>query len=264
MAKMYDMDHEKRGIALVINISKYDRNQQVERVWSVEDVKNLKTTLDYLDFDLRLHQDLTAKEIRDEIQKIAKEDHTDSDCFLCVVMSHGNKDKIVASDNEEISFKEIMQPIKESCKSLENKPKMFFFQACRGDNEMENPRSRPNSGSSWSGNEKYLHTDMAPYSSKKKKTKKEQESDLFIFYSTFPGHYSFASMTEGSFFISSVCEVFNLAYKNLPNNMSLTQMIIRINEKVREKAEQMTDHRITFTKELYFMPKNVSALYFSF
>ena len=51
-------------------------------------------------------------------------------------MSHGNEDNIVTKDNKLISFEEIMAPIK-SCLSLENKPKMFFFQACRGENKME-------------------------------------------------------------------------------------------------------------------------------
>jgi hypothetical protein len=261
----YNMEHDRRGIALVINIRTYNPNPYhlQERVWSEKDVENLKYTLEYLEFDLKLHQDLKADEIRDKIQEISKLDHTNSDCFLCVVMAHGNEDKIVASDNQEISFEEIMKPIKE-CPTLIGKPKLFFFQACRGENEFG--RSRSNSGKSSSGNEEYSYTDMAPYSSKEKKLnkKKEHESDLFIFYAT--GHYSFGTEAEGTCFIKSVCEVFNLAYKNLPNNMSLTQMIIRINEEVKQKAEQMTDHRITFTKELYFMPKNVSVftLFFAF
>ena len=66
-------------------------------------------------------------------------------------MSHGNADKIVASDNREISFEEIMKPIKSSS-SLKNKPKMFFFQACRGESQMEQTlkldQSRTNSASS--------------------------------------------------------------------------------------------------------------------
>ena len=101
------MDHAKRGIALVINIRTYNPNpfKLDERIWSEPDVKNLKTTLEYLEFDLRFYENLTANEIRDQIQKIADEDHTNSDCFLCVVMSHGIGDKIMASDSEEISLK---------------------------------------------------------------------------------------------------------------------------------------------------------------
>ena len=38
----------------------------------------------------RPYENLKAKVIRDEIQEVADEDHTNSDCFLCVVMGHEN------------------------------------------------------------------------------------------------------------------------------------------------------------------------------
>ena len=53
---------------------------------------------------------------------------------------------------------------------------------------------------------------------------------------------------------------------NLPNNLSLSQMITKINEKVKEEGlklgerMQLADPRNTLTKELYFVPKNVSVL----
>ena len=147
----YNMNHKQRGKALVINIRAYDDPNPFklkERVWSVRDVENLKHTLEYLEFEFKLCQNFTKSQIEQEIKEMASSvDHSNSDCFLCVVMSHGNEDKIVTSDNKEMSFEEILAPIK-SCKSLENKPKLFFFQACRGENEMENPhitRSRSDS-----------------------------------------------------------------------------------------------------------------------
>ncbi len=99
----------------------------------------------------------------------------------------------------------------------------------------------------------------------------EHESDLFIFFSTLPKHLSFAfdDVNKGTYFIQSVCEIFNeFAYKNLPNNSSLSQMITKINEKVEKEGVkvgegfQLTDPRTTLTKELYFVPKNVSAFIF--
>ena len=63
MAKLYKMDHPKRGIALVINIKTYDPNPHKleERKWSEKDVENLKKTLEYLEFDLEFHENLKAK-----------------------------------------------------------------------------------------------------------------------------------------------------------------------------------------------------------
>jgi len=266
MAKMYDMDHEKRGIALVINISKYDRNQQVERVWSVEDVKNLKKTLKYLEFKLKFYENLKGSEIEKKIQKIAKKDHTDSDCFLCVVMSHGNKDKIVASDNEEISFKEIMQPIKESCKSLENKPKLFFFQACRGDKDMEAKNNRPDSGvSTKSGNSTTDHmiddetsNNNIKMHAPKQNTQIVSESDLLVYNSTIPDHYAYGSVAEGTLFIKNVCIQLNEAYKNLPNNIKLSEMLMNINKSVSESGKQLALPELGLLKDVNFTPKNVS------
>jgi hypothetical protein len=69
--KMYNMNHEKRGVALVINIRSYDPPyQHKERVWSVKDFENLQHTFKYLEFDFEPCENLTAKEIRDKIQKM--------------------------------------------------------------------------------------------------------------------------------------------------------------------------------------------------
>ena len=65
-------------------------------------------------------------------------------------MSHGNDDNIVTKDNKELSFEEIMAPIK-SCPTLFIKPKLFFFQACRGEKEMESRVSSANSAKSSRG-----------------------------------------------------------------------------------------------------------------
>ena len=156
----YKMDHAKRGIALIININKYEPNpfKLEERVWSIKDVENLTKTLKYLEFDIELARNLIKSKIEECLKQIASINHENFDCFLCVVMSHGNEDNIVTSDSELISFDEIMAPIK-SCPTLLNKPKMFFFQACRGEKEMKSslmiatqrpptPKSRPSSASS--------------------------------------------------------------------------------------------------------------------
>ena len=135
----YKMDHAKRGIALIININKYDPNpyELEERVWSKKDVENLTKTLGYLEFDVKLVENLTKPQMKECLNEIATNiDHKDYDCFLCVVMSHGTEDNIVTSGSQLISFEEIMTPIK-TCPTLLDKPKMFFFQACRGDKQME-------------------------------------------------------------------------------------------------------------------------------
>ena len=261
----YKMDHAKRGIALIINIQKYDKPNPFElkeREWSKKDVENLKKTLKYLEFDIDLVENVSKSKINKHLKHIATEiDHNDFDCFLCVVMSHGNEDKIVTSDNELISFEEIMAPIKE-CKTLKKKPKMFFFQACRGENEMESRIDSPSSTNSSQGahmSDNAPSTNLQSNINKKIATKFENESDLLIYYSTLPKHLSFSTKIEdGTVFIKSVCDIFIGAYTNLPDNLSLAQMITNINEKVLDKQLQVPVPEFRINKEIKFLPKDVS------
>ena len=269
VVEKYNMEHEKRGIALVINIRKYDApNQKMERVWSVKDVENLKKTLNYLEFQVVLCHNLTKSELEQVMREQAKLNYEKYDCFLCVVMSHGNDEKIVTSDNKAISFEEIMSPIKE-CPTLVGKPKLFFFQACRGENEMVN---REDSGVSKSNVNNPFEFEEIPNNSTtstshssnskndKKKTFIKFEADLLVYYATKKHYYALANNTyEGTLFIESVCQVFNEAYKGIPKNLSLSQMITSTNKMVEEKGGiQLTDLSLNFKKEVYFTPKNVS------
>jgi len=273
--RKYDMNHEKRGVALVINVQNYDAPNPFklkDRKWSEKDVENLEKTLGYLEFKVILSLDSIKSEIERVLQEQADVDHSKSDCFLCVIMSHGNEDKIVTRDNLEMSYKEIMEPIK-MCKSLKDKPKLFFFQACRGDHEIEIAR-RPDSAESNSSGETTLddhhqrdNTSISDGPDTNKKTPGYAESDLLVYNATIPKHYAYGNETNGTYFIQSVCKVlFEEAYKNLPNNLPLSQMITIINKRVKEtdKEIQVAESTNRLLKEVYFTPKNVSFKIFKY
>jgi caspase 7 len=284
----YKMDHKKRGIALIINILNYNPNpfELKKREWSIKDVEKLIKTLKYLEFQVVLCQDFTKSEIEQVMLEQASINHSESDCFLCVVMSHGNADKITASDSENIKFEEIMAPIKE-CETLRNKPKLFFFQACRGENEMEKRTiphaepSRPDSAESKSieqityDNNQHRNTNNNDSHSFKtnKKTLIDTEADLLVYNATLPKHYAYGTVSMGTYFIQSVCDVFfTEAFKSLPNSASLSQMITMVNSRVKGTEIMLADPINRLTKEVYFTPKNVSVsrsiymgcLYFEF
>ncbi len=260
----YKMDHDKRGKALVININKYDPNpfELEEREFSKIDVENLTKTLNYLEFDLDLEENSTKSKIEERLQQIALINHENFDCFLCVVMSHGNESKIVTSDSELISFEEIMGPIK-SCQTLFNKPKIFFFQTCRTENWVLEPKGKSTNSTISSRDDQ--STEMTSLSSlqsnsnKNNETKFENESDLLIYHLTLPDSLSWnTDKKEGTIFIKSACDVFNDAYKNLPNNnMSLAQMFTKINESVSKNGQQIYEPINRMRKDVYFLPKNV-------
>ena len=278
MPLKYDMNNKKRGMALVINIRTFENNKHSERVWSEKDVENLKTTLEYLEFKVVLCENST----KEQIETVLKEQqfHNDSDCFLCVVMSHGNQDNIMTSDNKLISFEEIMAPIK-TCPSLGMKPKIFFFQACRGENEIETKERPPSTSHSRSSsacstksgrnakmtdNIKSSYSPLPPIQTGKLKTKLEDETDLLLFNSTLPNHLSWSmNENEGTIFIKSFCDVFNNAYKNLEtsDHLSLSQMITLIKASVQQYQIQVAISNSTMHKELKFWPKGKFKYFFT-
>ena len=126
-------------------------------------------------------------------------------------MSHGNDDSFATSNSELMSFEEIMEPIK-ACPTLLNKLKMFFFQPCRGDKEMESNRGSQMSDHHEINSSSYLQSNM----NKNIATKFDDEFDLLIGCSTLACHLSVnVDKEEGSFFIKSFCNGFNDAYKNM-------------------------------------------------
>ena len=60
----------------------------------------------------------------------ASEDHSDNDCFVCVILSHG-EDGVLYATNGKVKIDSIVRHFKGSeCPSLAGKPKLFFIQVC--------------------------------------------------------------------------------------------------------------------------------------
>lgn len=55
------------------------------------------------------------------------------ECFVMFVMSHGKDNCVFGSDGRAVRISEIITPFTNAnCTFLKNKPKLVFFQACRG------------------------------------------------------------------------------------------------------------------------------------
>ena len=59
---------------------------------------------------------------------VSKEDHSNNDCFVCVILSHGEEGYVWGHD-DRIALNELIKPIKgNNCTTLAGKPKIFFIQ----------------------------------------------------------------------------------------------------------------------------------------
>ena len=126
---MYNMNHSKRGIAVIFNYEKFDKHLGLSaRNGTDVDQDNLLMTLQQLDFEVKVYKDLPYKEIENILETLSRDNHSDADCLFVAVLSHGDQGLLYAFD----------QPYKpeqlwghfnaEKCSTLAGKSKLFFVQ----------------------------------------------------------------------------------------------------------------------------------------
>lgn len=70
--------------------------------------------------------------LRKTVLPVASEDHTDSDCILIALMTHGDDGILYAKDQQYKPEKLWSHFTSDQCPTLAGKPKIFFIQvACR-------------------------------------------------------------------------------------------------------------------------------------
>lgn len=190
-AEFYNMNHRRRGKAFVFNHMNFDPRLQLRpRNGTNCDRDNLRINLRQLDFEVEVYDDLPFKEIERILESAAMEDHSDADCILVTVLSHGELGILYASDQPYKPDRLWSHFSADKCRSLAGKPKMFFIQACQGD--------QLDHGATMTRTE----TDAGASS-----YKIPNHADFLIAYSTIPGFYSWRNTTQGSWFVQAFCHV---------------------------------------------------------
>ncbi|VVC33137.1 Peptidase C14, caspase non-catalytic subunit p10,Peptidase C14A, caspase catalytic domain,Peptidase [Cinara cedri] len=196
-ALCYNMDHENRGFAVIINNDIFDPHTSLsERSGSWKDVEELKTMFYRLHFRVVVWNNLSHNQLIARVGELVKFDHTNNDCLALVVLSHGvNSSYIYAQDSlypVETLWNSFTADI---CPSLAGKPKLFFIQACRGEKldagVVLNREARTEVDSC---NTSY---------------RIPKHADFLIAFSTYDGYYSFRHPEDGTWFIQSLCTEIN-------------------------------------------------------
>uniref|UniRef100_A0A4W5Q902 Caspase 7, apoptosis-related cysteine peptidase n=1 Tax=Hucho hucho TaxID=62062 RepID=A0A4W5Q902_9TELE len=172
-----------------------------------------------------------------------QEDHSDSSCFACILLSHGEEGMIYGTDGA-MPIKSMTSLFRgDMCKSLVGKPKLFFIQACRGSEFDDGIQT--DSGETVCALVKCVCASV-PIG----------ESDA----ATLPGYYSWRNPGRGSWFVQALCNVLNEFGKQL----EIMQILTRVNYMVATSFESWSeDPRFSekkqipcvvsmLTKELYF------------
>ncbi|KAI2658378.1 Caspase-7 [Labeo rohita] len=276
----YKMSHRRVGKCIIINNKNFDDKTGMNvRNGTDRDAGELYKCFKNLGFEVFVYNDQTCRNMERLLKEVSQEDHSDSSCFACILLSHGEEGMIYGTDGA-MPIKSMTSLFKgDMCKSLVGKPKLFFIQvrgagpqedlgrreedeeevkeekmehlhttACRGsefDDGVQTDSGPPNDT---------IETDANP------RHKIPVEADFLFAYSTVPGYYSWRNPGRGSWFVQALCSVLSEFGKQL----EIMQILTRVNYMVATNFESWSeDPRFTekkqipcvvsmLTKELYF------------
>nr|XP_054751195.1 uncharacterized protein LOC129256981 [Lytechinus pictus] len=229
----YKMDRLPRGLCIIFNAENFTGSKLDKRVGTEKDVEALLNTFqNNLKLKTFVKNDPTGQTYVDYLQKIARMDHWEYDCFVCIILSHGSKGCVYGTDGKQIQIDALTGLFRgEYVPSLLDKPKLFFIQACQGTDAQAAIDIRQDAVTSL-----------------------PNESDTLVSLSTVPGYSSNRSVSKGTWFISSLCFVINTHYKK---HVDLLSMLTMVNYQLssaadKEKRKQIGNPSHTLRKQIYF------------
>ncbi|XP_060786042.1 caspase-8-like isoform X2 [Neoarius graeffei] len=254
--KRYDMNGDWRGFALIIN--NYDFSQCPHlnnREGTDIDEKSLAAVFKWLGFETVIKQDCNKDRMLSALDELRSRDHTQADCVVCCVLTHGFGGGLYGVDGGKVFLKELMERLNgHHCPSLKEKPKLFFIQACQGSQNQQVVFLQPDSSNNTSDMETGLFCDaQIPRQSI------PAGADYLLAMATVPGYVSFRDKVRGTWFMQSLCQ--NLQ-QLVPSGIDLLSILTEVNNEVSQKADrtgtrkQMPQPEYTLTKRVVFpVPK---------
>ncbi|XP_046328927.2 caspase-3-like [Haliotis rufescens] len=249
--QVYDMSGDKKGLLFIINNYEFtDSKKYPSRDSSCKDAESLKTLFEKFGFKVETENNLTAQGIMDTfVQQVEAFEQSGYRCFATVILSHGIKGGVVGTDGDSVSIEKIKNIFLDEHLILhKDKPKLFFIQACQ-----EGPTSpdvTPDKPGKLSQEGPALHAVTTG-----KQSKLHPGAHFYWTSATVPGYGALRDEEDGSYFISSLVNVFTkYAHQyDLDNMMSKVAFDVeRLTS--RDHSPQIIERKSTLLKQLFFFP----------
>lgn len=258
--KVYRMKSKPRGYCVIFNNFDFSKaRKNVPKLHSIKDrdgtdldEEALRNTFSELHFEVVPCKDVTAKQICEILKKYQCMDHSDKDCFICCILSHGDKGIIYGCDGQEAPIYELTSYFTGlKCPSLAGKPKIFFIQACQGDNFQKGIVVETDS------EEKDAYLEMDSY----QRRNIPDEADFLLGMATVNNCVSYRETGRGTWYIQSLCQSLR---ERCPRGDDILTILTEVNFEVSSKdavikyskdkniVKQMPQPTFTLRKKLYF------------
>ena len=162
------------------------------------------------------------------LNRYAKQKHDGDVCIICFIMSRGEDEQILANNNSTVELDDFINAFKAN-KTLVNKPKIFFVQTCKSEEE----------GSA------------DPLEDTKAALKITIHDDLLCYHVEGPKsrliNQGPNQQQQGSFVIQALCQ----AIRSSPAN-ELSQILRSVSNSIEQRGFQMPKVEKTLSKMFHF------------
>ncbi|KAG3277314.1 caspase-2 isoform X2 [Ictidomys tridecemlineatus] len=200
----YRLQSRPRGLALVLSNVLFTGEKELEfRSGGDVDHSTLVTLFKHLGYNVHVLHDQTAQEMQEKLQNFAQlPAHRVTDSCIVALLSHGVEGSIYGVDGKLLQLQEVFRLFDNAnCPSLQNKPKMFFIQACRGDETDrgvdQQDGKKPGCEESDAGKEEMLRMRLPT------------RSDMICGYACLKGTAAMRNTKRGSWYIEALAQVFS-------------------------------------------------------
>ena len=241
-----------RGITLIVNNKIFAGKADQTRHGSQEDVRQIEALFAALGFEVRKRENLSRRQLLDELDNVACQDHSAYNCFVLWLMSHGGSGEVSCSDNNTILV-QTLHDMMSKCHTLSGKPKLFFIQACRGDKEDQGVSVACDGGHSSNKQLSPDHVD-SPLTDAVKKPSPivPTHADFLYAFSTVDEYVSYRHEALGSYYVRGLVE--ELRERAVYDH--LLDILTVVNQKVSNMEikifKQMPEVRHTLRKKVRF------------
>ncbi|XP_077777188.1 caspase-2 isoform X4 [Podarcis muralis] len=256
----YRMKSHPRGLALILSNVHFSSETDLEfRSGGNVDQTALEMLFRHLGYQVMVRHDQTAQEMHKELENFSKLPvHRDVDSCIVSLLSHGIEGGVYGVDGKLLQLQEIFRLFDNAnCPRLQNKPKMFFIQACRGD---ETDRGVDQID----GNERADSPGCEESDANKKENPKLRLptcSDMICGYACLRGTAAMRNTKRGSWYIEALTSVF----AEDSRNTHVADMLVKVNGMIKHReghapgtefhrCKEMSEYCSTLCQDLYLFP----------
>lgn len=200
----YETQHE--GLVLVI-VNYSFPNKPLKRGQDIEEIEQL-----FPDYGYKVYSftDLNEEEILNKVKFCSEKENVDR--FICFISSHGNQTSLACPDGGFVRINDILSAA--NTKQLENKPKVFFFDACRAN----------------------LNKDI-----KESECPEPPSEDYYVGFSCLASKISLVGKDSCGIYFEALIEVFKDGFWRSPREESTIRDINHFIEKVHHRVNKQKD-----------------------